>query len=114
MTQDINPFTAAWSRNGNLLCHGHWIITFEGRPVTLPEHWQEKAMNTWGIYSIIDPEDETFADGLHEDEWIVEHVEWLTDWFFDNGIPLEERYYRAFWRAVNQTDWRCTSCAGCM
>jgi hypothetical protein len=114
MTQEHNPFTAAWSRNGNLLCHGHWIITFEARPVTLPQHWQDKAMNTWGIYSIIDPEDETFADGLEEDEWIVENVEWLTDWFFDNDIPLEERYYHAFWRAVNKADWRCTSCAGCM
>ncbi len=38
MTQEPNPFTAAWSRNGNLLCHGHWIITFEERPVTLPQH----------------------------------------------------------------------------
>ncbi|KMV33737.1 hypothetical protein [Franconibacter pulveris] len=114
MTDEENPFIAAWSRNGNLLCHGHWIITFAGKPVTLPQRWQDKAMGTWGIYSIIDPEDETFADGLEEDEWIVENVEWLTDCFFENHIPPEEDNYRFFWRAVNRADWRCTSCAGCM
>ncbi|UTJ47177.1 hypothetical protein NLZ15_20550 [Atlantibacter subterranea] len=109
-----NRFKAEWSRRGNLLCHGHWIITFEGRPVELPESRREKDMGTRGIYSIIDPDDETFADGLPEDEWILENVEWLTDCFFDNAIPLDEENYRAFWKAVNKQDWRCTSCAGCM
>ena len=59
-------------------------------------------------------EDETFADGLPEDEWIIENAEWLTDCFFDNAIPLDEANYRAFWKAINRQDWRCTSCAGCM
>ncbi|WP_313017628.1 hypothetical protein, partial [Atlantibacter hermannii] len=82
MSGVTNPFTADWSRRGNLLCHGHWIITYEGRPVELPEARREKDMGTHGIYSIIDPEDETFADGLPEDEWIIENAEWLTDCFF--------------------------------
>ena len=53
-------------------------------------------MGTWAIYSIIDPEDETFAQGLKEDEWIIENVDWLTDLFFDAGIPLEAANYRYF------------------
>lgn len=40
-----------------------------------------KDMGTWGIYSVIDPEDETFAQGLQEDEWIIANVDWLTDMF---------------------------------
>lgn len=109
-----NPFTAAWSRGGNLLCHGHWIISWQNTALTLPETRREKDMGTWAIYSIIDPEDETFAQGLKEDEWIIENVDWLTDLFFDAGIPLEAANYRYFFQAVNPHDWRCTSCAGCM
>ncbi len=109
-----NPFCATWSRSGNLLCHGHWIIIWQGEAVTLPEARQEKDMGTWAIYSIIDPEDETFAQGLPEDDWIIDNVDWLTDLFFDHAIPLETDSYRQFYQAVNKQDWRCTSCAGCM
>jgi hypothetical protein len=41
-------------------------------------------------------------------------VEWLTDLFYDHGVPLETGCYRHFYQAVNREDWRCTSCAGCM
>ncbi|WP_426448711.1 hypothetical protein [Siccibacter colletis] len=109
-----NPFKASWSRGGNLLCHGHWNISWQGRALELPEPRREKDMATNGIYSIIDPEDETYRDGLEEDEWIIENVEWLTDFFCDNAIPLETANYRWFFRAINPHDWRCTSCAGCM
>lgn len=110
----VNPFSARWSRGGNLLCHGHWIISWHEKPLELPESRREKDMGTWAIYSIIDPDDETFAQGLAEDEWIIENVEWLTDLFFDCDIPLETENYRFFYQAVNRQDWRCTSCAGCM
>lgn len=76
-----NPFSAAWSRGGNLLCHGHWIISWQNQALQLPESRREKDMGTWAIYSIIDPEDDTFAQGLKEDEWIIENVDWLTDVF---------------------------------
>ncbi|WP_437891329.1 hypothetical protein [Phytobacter sp. V91] len=109
-----NPFLAKWTRGGNLLCHGEWIISWQGHPLVLPESRREKDMGTWAIYSIIDPEDETFAQGLEEDEWIIENVDWLTDLFFDHQIPMESDNYRLFYQAVNRQDWRCTSCAGCM
>ena len=109
-----NPFTAAWSRGGNLLYHGHWIIHWQNQPLILPESRREKDMGTWGIYSVIDPEDETFAQGLQEDEWIIANVDWLTDMFYERGIALETASYRYFYQAVNPHDWRCTSCAGCM
>lgn len=41
-----NPFTAAWSRGGNLLCHGHWIIHWQNQLLILPESRREKDMGT--------------------------------------------------------------------
>lgn len=111
---ETHPFTARWTRSGNLLCHGHWEISWQGAEIALPEPCQEKDMGTWAIYSIIDPDDATFAQGLPEDEWIIDNVDWLTDLFYANGIPLETANYRYFYHAVNKQDWRCTSCAGCM
>ncbi|MGK9175477.1 hypothetical protein KXR87_20045 [Yokenella regensburgei] len=109
-----NPFTAKWTRAGNLLCHGSWLLSWQGQAITLPESRSEKDMGTWAIYSIIDPEDETFAQGLQEDEWIIANVDWLTDLFYEHSIPMESENYRFFYQAVNRHDWRCTSCAGCM
>lgn len=50
-----------------------------------------KGYGTWAIYSIIGPDDETFAQGLPEDEWIIDNVAWLNDLFFENGIQLERQ-----------------------
>lgn len=45
-----NPFTAAWSRGGNLLCHGHWIIHWQNQPLILPESRREKDMGTGNLF----------------------------------------------------------------
>ncbi|SQI36984.1 Uncharacterised protein [Leminorella richardii] len=111
---NTNPFIARWSRSGNLLCHGEWQITYSGTPLTLPEPLRDKDMGTYGIYDIMDPDNELFADGLKEDDWILANLEWLADVFVDHEIPIEESLVRDFYQAVNRTDWRCTSCAGCM
>ena len=63
---------------------------------------------------MIDPEDELYKEGLDEDYWILENVDWLADCFENNQVPIEEPYFRFFYQAVNPHDWRCTSCAGCM
>ena len=77
------------------MCHGHWIIHWQNQPLILPESRREKIWAP-GIYSVIDPEDETFAQGLQEDEWIIANVDWLTDMFFEMGIALETASYRYF------------------
>lgn len=82
-----NPFTTRWSRSGNLLAHGHWQIHwFGGQRIALPESRQQKDRGTREICPIIDP---AFAQGLPEDEWIIDNVDWLTGLFFENGVPLE-------------------------
>ncbi|AYC18298.1 hypothetical protein DZA65_01404 [Dickeya dianthicola] len=76
-----NPFTASWSRNGNLLCHGHWIIHYQEPAFELPEKYREQHLGTLGIYSVIDPDDELYREGRDEDDWILENVDWLADSF---------------------------------
>lgn len=81
------------------MCHGHWIIHWQNQPLILPESRREKRYGHRGIYSVIDPEDETFAQGLQEDEWIIANVDWLTDMFFEMGIALETASYRYFYQS---------------
>lgn len=71
-------------------------------------------MGIWVIYLIIDFEDEIFVQGLKEDEWIIENVDWLMDLFFDVGILFEVVNYWYFFQVVNLYDWCCISCVGCM
>ena len=109
-----NPFYARWSTQGNTLCLGHWIINYKGLPLTLPLERNEKDMGTNNIYNFMDPEDELYREGLEEDDWIVENIDWLSDVFITHDIPLEEMLFRAFYQAVNKEDWRCGSCGGCI
>lgn len=66
------------------------------------------------IFIILWIEDELYREGLMEDDWIVENIDWLSDVFIEHNIPLEEETMRAFYQAVNKEDWRCGSCGGCI
>ena len=101
-----NPFNASWSSKGNTLCLGHWDITYLGLPVVLPIERQDKDMGTNNIYNFMDPEDELYREGLMEDDWIVENIDWLSDVFIEHNIPLDEETMLAFYQAVNKEDWR--------
>lgn len=66
-----------------------WSLTNSlvwGPEIALPESRQQKDIGTREICPIIDP---AFAQGLPEDEWIIDNVDWLTGLFFENGVPLE-------------------------
>jgi len=71
-------------------------------------------MGTYGIYSYIFPDDEDYAEGLPEDQWIEENSPWLGELFAEHGIPADEAHMRWFYQAVNPLDWRCGSCGGCL
>lgn len=109
-----NPFTARWSATGNNLCLGLWEIHYHGHPILLASPRHESDMGTYGIFSYIYPDDEDLAEGLKEDDWIIENAEWLTGLFADNDIPIDEAHLRWFYRAINPHDWRCGSCGGCL
>lgn len=110
----LNPFVARWTAKGNNLCLGRWEISYAGILLQLDPQTRQNDMGTHAIYSFFDPDDEMFAEGLHEDEWIVQEADWLTHLFEPHGIPASEENFRAFYRAVNPHDWRCGSCGGCI
>jgi len=109
-----NPFTARWTQTGNNLCLGEWEIHYLGRPLQLDAARRDEDMGTYGNFSYIFPDDEEFAEGLPEDEWILENAEWLGELFAAHDIPIDEEHLRWFYRAVNPKDWRCGSCGGCL
>lgn len=109
-----NPFSARWTSDGNNLCLGQWEILFHGKAVALDAARRDEDMGTFGIFSYIFPDDEDLAEGLREDDWILENVSWLADLFAANAIPVDDEHMRWFYRAVNPHDWRCGSCGGCL
>ncbi len=109
-----NPFTASWSEKGNMLCNGHWQISYDDMPFILPKAREGEYMGTWGIYSFIYDDDPDFAEGLTEDDWIVENADWLVPLFLEQGIPTDKQHLSWFYQAVNKDDWRCGSCGGCI
>jgi len=109
-----NPFTARWSATGNNLCLGRWEILYRGHLLALDSERHEKDMGTYGIFSYIFPDDEELAEGLTEDEWILENAGWLGELFAQHAIPRDEAHLRWLYQAINPQDWRCESCGGCL
>ena len=109
-----NPFSARWSVSGSNLCTGHWEIFHHAQLLSLDAHWRESDMGTYGIYSHIFPDDEDFAEGMKEDEWILANVDWVSQVFAAHDIPIDEQHLRWFYQAINPQDWRCGSCGGCI
>lgn len=109
-----NPFSARWTATGNNLCLGRWEIGYLERPLQLDADRGGKDMGSYGIFSYIYPDEEDFAEGLREDDWILANAEWLAELFAAHDIPLDEMHMRWFYRAVNAQDWRCGSCGGCL
>lgn len=109
-----NPFSARWTAQGNNLCTGHWEIAWHGQALELDAAQREHDLGTRNIYSYIFPDDDDFAEGLAEDDWIVANAAWLGPLFAQHGIPIDELHMRLFYRAVNAHDWRCGSCGGCL
>ena len=91
-----------------------------GNPLPANSFWTltpPGATRTWariGIFSYIFPDDEELAEGLREDDWILENVDWLTELFIAHDIPVDEAHMRWFYQAINPRDWRCGSCGGCI
>jgi hypothetical protein len=109
-----NPFTAKWTATGSNICLGHWEISYLGQALELDSERREHDMGTYAIYSFIFPDDEMYAEGLPEEEWIIANLDWLTSLFIKHDIPADAKHFRLFYQAVNKQDWRCGSCGGCI
>ena len=109
-----NPFVASWSAKGHTLCLGYWTITYKGLPLNLPNSRKENHMETFGIFSWLFPDDEDYAEGLEVDDWIDKNADWLLNTFEQHSIPFDEKHITWFYDSINEEDWRCGSCGGCI
>lgn len=82
--------------------------------MVLPEKIRENHMNTYGIFSFLFPDDEDFAEGLELEQWITENFDWIEALFCKHEVPLDEQHVQWLYEAVNEQDWRCGSCGGCI
>lgn len=109
-----NPFVAKWTAVGHTLCLGQWEITYKGEMLDLPSPRANKEMNTHGNFSWMFPDDDEFVEGLPFELWVEENIEWLIDVFIAHEIPTDPQYVEWFYLAVNEQDWTCNSCGGCI
>jgi hypothetical protein len=109
-----NPFKANWSTEGHTLCLGHWQITYNGKDIFLPEPHASREMKTRGNFSWMFPDDDEFVEGLELPEWVETNIDWLLEVFEQYEIPTDPQHIEWFYLAVNQQDWTCNSCGGCI
>ncbi len=109
-----NPFEAKWSTQGHSLCLGHWQIKYNGLELILPEKQANNEMNTRGNFSWMFADDDDFIEGLCLEDWVEENIDWLLDVFERHNIPQQPQYIEWFYQAVNEQDWTCNSCGGCL
>ena len=114
MEDTQNPFTARWSSEGHTLCLGHWDIHYKGVPLVLPKDKQNEDMDTYGNFSWLYPDDDEFVEGTPLEDWIEQNADWLLDVFKQHNIPTTPENITWFYLAVNTSDWRCSSCGGCL
>ena len=109
-----NPFVAKWSAQGHMLCLGHWTVTYLGKEIVLPEPQVNSCMNTRGNFSWMFPDDDEFIEGQALEEWVEQNVGWIYEVFEQHKIPIEPETIELFYLAINQQDWTCSSCGGCI
>jgi len=111
-----HKITAIWSGSYPCLCHGNWSLVIDGKDCTekIPEKKRDEPMDTFGTYSrwSFSPswseEWEDYQDGLGEDEWIRENIDWLME------LPVPAEYYGHVFAAFQKEDFRTGQCGGCI
>lgn len=105
---------AEWSGGFPNLCSGEWTLYHYGKKVDVEIPFQNEPANTCGEYQEWyfngDWEEEWgyYEDGLFENEWIEENIEYL------KKITKDQVQYPYIYLAFKYNDWRYGSCGGCI
>lgn len=106
---------AKWSGSYPALCHGEWSLSLNGEDVSgfIPEELKTSPMGTVGVYEKWHFENwsaifESYEDGLDCDEWINENQYWL------DRITTDAKTQKEIFYAIEEEDFRCGSCGGCV
>lgn len=111
-------FVAEWTGEWPCLCHGTWKLYRNGMELSIPIPFNDEdgygrpAMTSGMYFSWSFNEDwnevwDSYLDGFDEDDWIAEHHDWLASF-------AEEEEFSSIFKAFQSSDWRHSSCGGCI
>lgn len=110
----MSKYIAKWTGKFPNLCMGEWILLKDNKDYSeyIPEDLRTSYMNTYGTYAewhFVNWLEEwnSYTDGLNEKEWIEQNKEWLKSIGPTEDFPL-------IFRAFQESDWRYSSCGGCI
>lgn len=106
---------AYWTGKYPNLCSGTWELYKDGKDISnmIPEELRHSEMNTFGTYNDWYFEDwdviwNKYTDGLDCSDWIKENDYWLSK------ITADKHEKKAIFDAIQEEDWRYSSCGGCI
>lgn len=102
-----DEWVADWSGSYPNLCDGEWTLYHNGEKIDVSIPFQYWNANTLGEY-FTNYETGPYNDGLDEDVWIEDNIEYLMD------ITDDESQYPLIYEAFQVSDWRMGSCGGCL
>lgn len=113
-SNENNGWYASWSGSYPCLCFGEWTLYYNGEEIDAEIPFQNEPADTFGEYiewyfdeDYIENE-KYYEDGLDEEEWIKENIEYLKQVTDDN------KQYEYIYKAFQENDWRYGSCMGCV
>lgn len=115
-----NNLLVEWTGSYPCLCHGEWIIKYEGIELTIPEDKKDRPMNTFGEYDTwyfgedYYEEWESYTDGLEKDDWIRFNLHWIEPMFNEYHIEITDELLSELFDKIQEEDWRYNSCGGCI
>lgn len=96
------------------LCYGEWIITVDGKQVSLPEEIRRCEMDTFGIYQRWnfgpdwEEQWEDYEAGLEFEPWLQKNSWWVSK------LGLSDTETQTLYEVIREEDWRHGSCGGCI
>ncbi len=109
-------FKATWSGKYPCLCVGEWTLYLDGVDVSdvIPQILRISPMGTRKEYAAVRFDEncnetyEYYWDGLSAKKWIRKNLYWVTKICKTWGEAFE------LYHAINDADWRHSSCGGCL
>ena len=115
-SNDNNGWYTNWSGSWPCLCYGEWMLYHNGEKIDVEIPFQGEPADTYGSYSQWsfggesgwDEEWEFYEDGLGEEAWIEENIEYLKQ------VTDDDEQYVYIYEAFKVNDFRIGSCGGCI
>lgn len=110
-----------WSGGYPTLCYGKWTIVIDGIKLTGLE---QEHFSTYGVYDTWHFEDwndvwETYTDGYRFNSWyknlLAHDTNGLKSSLVRHGFDINnEDFIEDLYEAIQEKDWRHSSCGGCI